>query len=39
MLFTPPKDGISHRPAEYSSPEEIARGVSVLAGTLDSLAG
>ena len=39
MLFIPSKDGISHRPDEYSSPDEIARGVQVLAGALDSLAG
>ncbi len=38
MIFVPSKDGISHRPDEYSSPEDIARGVQVLAGALDSLA-
>jgi ureidoglycolate amidohydrolase len=38
MIFVPSKDGISHRPDEYSSPEEIARGVQVLAGALDLLA-
>jgi ureidoglycolate amidohydrolase len=38
MIFVPSKDGISHRPDEYSSPEEIARGVEVLAGALDLLA-
>ena len=38
MVFVPSKDGISHRPDEYSSPDEIARGVQVLAGALDLLA-
>ncbi len=39
MIFVPSKDGISHRPDEYTSPEEIARGVRVLAGALEALAG
>jgi len=34
MIFIPSKDGISHRPDEWSSPEEIARGVEVLALSL-----
>ena len=38
MIFIPSKDGISHRPDEYSSPEEIARGVQVLAGAMEKLA-
>jgi ureidoglycolate amidohydrolase len=38
MVFVPSKDGISHRPDEYSSPDDIARGVQVLAGALDLLA-
>lgn len=38
MIFIPSKDGISHRPDEYSSPEEIKRGVEVLALTLRELA-
>jgi acetylornithine deacetylase/succinyl-diaminopimelate desuccinylase-like protein len=38
MIFIPCKDGISHRPEEFSTPEEIARGVAVLAGTLAHLA-
>lgn len=38
MVFVPSKDGISHRPDEYTSPEEIANGVRVLAGALDLLA-
>ncbi|MDB6114562.1 MAG: amidase, hydantoinase/carbamoylase family [Lacunisphaera sp.] len=38
MIFIPSKGGISHRPDEYSSPEEIARGVQVLAGALETLA-
>jgi len=39
MVFIPSRDGISHRPDEYSSPEDIARGVRVLAGVLAELAG
>jgi ureidoglycolate amidohydrolase len=39
MIFIPCKDGISHRPDEYSSPEAIADGVKTLALTLAELAG
>jgi N-carbamoyl-L-amino-acid hydrolase len=39
MLFIPCRDGVSHRPDEYSSPEDIARGVLVLAEALARLAG
>lgn len=38
MIFVPSADGISHRPDEYTSPEEVARGAQVLAGTLMRLA-
>jgi ureidoglycolate amidohydrolase len=38
MLFIPCRSGYSHRPDEYASPEEIARGVFVLAETLAALA-
>ncbi len=38
MLFIPCFKGYSHRPDEYASPEDIARGVLVLAETLASLA-
>jgi ureidoglycolate amidohydrolase len=38
MLFIRSKDGISHRPDEYSSLEDIAAGVEVLAATLHCLA-
>lgn len=38
MIFIPCKDGVSHRPDEYSSPEDIGRGVEVLALTLAELA-
>jgi N-carbamoyl-L-amino-acid hydrolase len=38
MIFIPCKDGISHRPDEYASPEAIERGVQVLAQTLARLA-
>jgi N-carbamoyl-L-amino-acid hydrolase len=39
MIFIPCRDGISHRPEEYASPEAIGRGVDVLADTLGVLAG
>ena len=39
MIFIPCRDGVSHRPDEYSSPEAIARGATVLAETIASLAG
>jgi len=38
MLFIPCRDGVSHRPDEYASPEWIANGVDVLARTLARLA-
>ncbi|MGA2097709.1 MAG: M20 family metallo-hydrolase [Candidatus Acidiferrum sp.] len=38
MLFIPCRHGYSHRPDEYSSPEDIERGVLVLAETLAALA-
>lgn len=38
MIFIPCRDGISHRPDEYSSPEQIENGVRVLAHTLAELA-
>lgn len=34
MIFVPCKGGVSHRPDEYSAPEQIAKGVAVLAHTL-----
>jgi len=34
MIFIPCKKGWSHRPDEYSSPEQMARGVDVLARAL-----
>ncbi len=34
MIFIPCRGGYSHRPDEYSSPEQIKRGVEVLALTL-----
>ncbi len=37
MIFIPSQGGVSHRPDEYSSPQEIARGVTVLAYTLAEL--
>lgn len=38
MIFVPSKGGISHNPAEYTSPEELAAGINVLAETLHELA-
>jgi len=38
MLFIPCRHGYSHRPDEYASPRDIARGVLVLAETLAALA-
>jgi N-carbamoyl-L-amino-acid hydrolase len=38
MLFIPCRNGWSHRPDEYASPEHIADGVEVLAHTLARLA-
>jgi ureidoglycolate amidohydrolase len=37
MIFIPCRNGYSHRPDEYSSPQAIAAGVDVLAGTLATL--
>jgi N-carbamoyl-L-amino-acid hydrolase len=34
MVFVPSKDGVSHRPDEYTSTREIAQGTAVLAGAL-----
>jgi ureidoglycolate amidohydrolase len=34
MIFIPCRDGVSHRPDEYSSPEQILKGTCVLAETL-----
>jgi N-carbamoyl-L-amino-acid hydrolase len=39
MMFIPCRDGISHRPEEYASPDAIAHGTEVLADTLAALAG
>jgi len=38
MIFIPCRGGVSHRPDEYSSPEQIEMGVRVLAATLAELA-
>ncbi|MGL6096729.1 MAG: M20 family metallo-hydrolase [Fimbriiglobus sp.] len=39
MIFIPCRDGVSHRPDEYASPEALKNGVAVLALTLAELAG
>ncbi len=38
MIFIPCRNGVSHRPDEYSSPEQVAAGVDTLARTLARLA-
>jgi N-carbamoyl-L-amino-acid hydrolase len=38
MIFVPSRNGISHNPAEYSSPAQLAAGARVLVRTLESLA-
>jgi N-carbamoyl-L-amino-acid hydrolase len=38
MLFIPCRAGVSHRPDEYAAPDDIARGVRVLAAALARLA-
>ncbi len=38
MIFIPCRGGVSHRPDEYSSPEQIKHGVAALALTLARLA-
>ncbi len=38
MLFIPCRNGVSHRPDEYASPEAIGSGVHILARTLATLA-
>lgn len=38
MIFVPSKDGISHNPLEYTSPEELAVGVKALIHSLYALA-
>ncbi len=37
MIFVPCRGGVSHRPDEYCSPEQMAKGVAVLARTLASM--
>ena len=39
MIFIPSRDGVSHNPAEYSSPRQLAAGARVLARSLIALAG
>jgi N-carbamoyl-L-amino-acid hydrolase len=38
MIFVPCKDGISHSPAEYARPDDLAAGARVLAAALVKLA-
>jgi N-carbamoyl-L-amino-acid hydrolase len=39
MVFVPCRKGISHNPAEYSDPAQLAKGTRVLAQVLAELAG
>jgi beta-ureidopropionase / N-carbamoyl-L-amino-acid hydrolase len=39
MVFVPSRGGVSHNPAEYTSPAEIAAGAEVLLGVVCELAG
>jgi N-carbamoyl-L-amino-acid hydrolase len=39
MIFVPSRDGISHSPREFSTPEDIANGANVLLHTLLKLDG
>ena len=38
MIFVPCRDGVSHHPSEYSTPEQLAKGTRVLAAALLDLA-
>ncbi len=38
MLFVPCRDGISHNPAEYAEPDDLAAGARVLAAAAATLA-
>jgi acetylornithine deacetylase/succinyl-diaminopimelate desuccinylase-like protein len=38
MIFVPSAGGVSHHPDEYTSPDDLERGVQALAGTLSRLA-
>lgn len=39
MIFIPCRNGWSHRPDEFASPQDIERGVNALALTMAQLAG
>ena len=34
MIFVPCKDGVSHNPSEYCTPEDCANGAQVLLGSI-----
>ena len=38
MIFTQSKDGLSHNPAEYTSPEDLEAGANILLHTMLTLA-
>ena len=39
MVFTPSRDGLSHNPAEYTSPADLQAGADVLLRVMWELAG
>jgi allantoate deiminase len=39
MIFVPSRRGISHNPAEYTAPDQLAAGTRALMRTLVELAG
>lgn len=39
MIFTPSREGVSHNPREYTSPEALEAGANVLLGAMTALAG
>lgn len=34
MIFIPSREGVSHNPEEYSTPEQVAEGFEVLLGAV-----
>jgi len=39
MIFVPSRDGISHSPKEFTTPEDMANGATVLLKTVMSVDG
>ena len=34
MLFVPSKDGVSHAPGEYTTPDQVTRGANIVLDTI-----